>query len=56
MRFIPILLLSIGLLGVVMLMAGGWKQGLQTVRSIAFVVAVMMVMAAVFAVISDRSA
>lgn len=55
MRFIPILLLSLGLLGVVMLMAGGWKQGFQVVRSMAFVVAVMMVMVALFAVIADRS-
>lgn len=56
MRFIPILLLSLGLLGVVMLMAGGWRQGFQAVRSMAFVVAVMMLMAALFAVIADRSA
>ena len=56
MRFVPIVLLSLGLLGVVMLMAGGWKQGLQVARSIAFVVAMMMVMVALFAVIADRSA
>lgn len=54
MRFVPILLLSVGLLGVVMLMAGGWKQGFQAVRSIAFAVALMMVMVALFAVITDR--
>ena len=56
MRFIPIVLLTLGLLGVVMVMAGGLKQGLQVVRSIAFVVAVMMVMVALFAVIGDRAA
>ena len=55
MRFVPILLLSVGLLGVVMLMSGGVKQGLQVVRSMAFVVAVMMVMVALFAVIGDRA-
>ena len=47
------ILLSVGLLVVVMFMAGGWKQGFQAVRSIAFAVAVMMVMVAVFAVIAD---
>lgn len=50
------LVLSVGLLGVVMLMAGGWKQGLQAVRSIAFAVAVMMVMVALFAVITNSGA
>lgn len=53
MRFIPIVLLSVGLLGVVMLMAGGWKQGFQAVRSIAFTVAVMMLLMALFAVITE---
>ena len=47
------ILLSLGLLGVVMLMAGGWKQGFQAVRSIAFAVAVMTVMVALFAVIAE---
>lgn len=50
------LLLSVGLLGVVMLMAGGWKQGLQAVRGIAFAVAVMMVMVALFALITNSGA
>ena len=46
-------LLSLGLLGVVMVMAGGWKQGLQAVRGIVFAVALMMVMAALFAVVTN---
>ncbi len=53
MRFIPIVLLSVGLLGVVMLMAGGWKQGFQAVRSIVFTMAVMMVLVALFAIIAE---
>lgn len=46
------ILLSLGLLGVVMAMAGGWKQGFQVVRSIAFAIAVMVVLMAAFAVIA----
>jgi hypothetical protein len=52
-RFLPIILLSVGLLGVVMLMAGGWKQGFQAVRSISFALAVMIVLMALFAVIAE---
>ncbi len=56
MRYLPIFLLSIGLLVVVMLMSGNLRQGFQAVRKILFAVAVMIVLSAAFAVILDRSA
>ena len=54
MRYLPILLLSVALLGVVMLMAGDREKGLQAVRNIALVVVGMLVMAALFAVATSR--
>ncbi len=54
MRFLPILLLSGGLLGVVMVMAGDKEKGLQAARNIGLVVVGMIVMAALFAMITAR--
>ena len=54
MRYLPILLLSVALLGVVMLMAGDREKGLQAVRNIAIVVVGMLVMAALFALATSR--
>jgi hypothetical protein len=48
------LVLTLGLLGVVMLMAGDREKGLQAVRNIAIVVVGMIVMAALFAMATSR--
>lgn len=53
MTFLPVLLLSIGLLLVVMLMAGDKEKGFQVLRSIGLVIAGMTVLALVFAVIAN---
>jgi hypothetical protein len=52
--YVPIVLLSIGLLGVVMLMAGDRKKGLQAVRNIAVVVVGMIIVTALFAIATSR--
>ncbi|HJR45561.1 MAG TPA: hypothetical protein VJ927_08135 [Actinomycetota bacterium] len=54
MRFLPIVLLSAVLLGVVVLMAGDREKGLQALRNIAIVVVGMLVMAALFAIVTKR--
>lgn len=54
MRFIPMILLSIGLLGVVVMMAGDRQKGLEAVRNIGIVVVGMIVMAALFAIVTAR--
>lgn len=54
MRFLPMLVLSLGLLGVVMMMAGDRQKGLQAVRNILVVVVGMIVMMALFAIITNR--
>lgn len=53
MRFLPILLLSAGLLLVVMMMAGDRDKGVQVVRNILLVIGGMMVLIAAFALISN---
>lgn len=53
MRFLPVLLLSIGLLLVVMVMAGDKDKGLQVLRSIGLVIAGMTLMALLFALIAN---
>lgn len=55
MRFVPIIVLSIALLGVVALMAGDKEKGLQAVRNILVVVVGMIIMAALFAIVTDRT-
>ena len=54
MRFVPILLLSTALLGVVMIMAGDRTKGFQAVRNIVIVIVGMLVMAALFAMATSR--
>lgn len=53
MTFLPVLLLSLGLLLVVMLMAGDKEKGLQVLRNIGLVIVGMTVMALVFALIAN---
>lgn len=55
MRFLPIIVLSIALLGVVALMAGDKEKGLQAVRNILVVVVGMIIMAALFAIVTGRT-
>lgn len=54
MRFLPIILLSVGLLGVVALMAGDKEKGLQAVRNIGIVIVGMLLMVALFSIITAR--
>lgn len=54
MRFVPIIVLSVALLGVVALMAGDKEKGLQAVRNIMIVVVGMIAMAALFAIVTAR--
>ena len=54
MRFLPIVLLSLALLGVVGVMAGDKEKGLQAVRNIAIVVVGMLLMVALFSIITAR--
>lgn len=53
MNFVPILIVSIGLLLIVMVMAGDKEKGLQVLRSIGLVIAGMTVMALLFALIAN---
>lgn len=53
MRFLPILLLSAGLLLIVMVMTGDRTKGMQLVRNIILVVAGLIAMAAMFALIGS---
>lgn len=54
MRFLPIIVLSGLLLVVVALMAGDKEKGLQAVRNIAIVIVGMLIMVALFSVITAR--
>lgn len=54
MRFLPIIVLSALLLVVVALMAGDKEKGLQVVRNIALVVIGMLLMVALFSLITAR--
>jgi hypothetical protein len=55
MRFLPIVLLLGALLVVVVFMTGDRRKGLQTLRNMLFTIAVMVLLAALFAVIADQS-
>ena len=54
MRFLPILAMSAALLGVVALMAGDKEKGWQAVRNIGIVVIGMLIMVALFSIITAR--
>ena len=54
MRFVPMLMLSLGLLGVVMVMAGDRQKGFQAIRNMVLVVLGMIAMAALFAIVTSR--
>lgn len=54
MRFLPILALSAALLGVVAMMAGDKEKGLQAIRNIAIVIVGMLILVAVFSLITAR--
>ena len=54
MRFLPIIVLSLALLGVVALMAGDRQKGIEAVRNIAIVVVGLIAMAALFALVTAR--
>lgn len=54
MRFLPIVVLSVALLGVVALLAGDKEKGMQAVRNIIFVVIGMLVLVALFSIITAR--
>ncbi len=54
MRFLPIIVLSALLLVVVGFMAGDKERGLQAVRNIAVVVIAMLLMVALFSLITAR--
>lgn len=54
MRYLPIVLLSLVLLGVVGVMAGDKEKGLQAIRNIAIVVVGMLLMVALFSIITAR--
>ncbi len=53
MRFLPLLLLGVVLVAVVASMAGDRHKAVQAVGKMAFTIALMIVMAAVFAIIAD---
>lgn len=55
MRFVPVVALSIALLGVVALMAGDREKGLQAVRNIVIVVIGMLVLVALFSIVTART-
>lgn len=54
MRYLPIVLLSVVLLGIVAIMAGDKEKGLQAIRNIAIVVVGMILMVALFSMITAR--
>ena len=52
MRFLPIVALTAALLGVVAMMAGDKEKGLQAIRNIAVVVVGMLILVALFSLIT----
>ncbi len=50
MRYVPIVLIILGLTGLVVVNAGGGKKGLQVGQHILIVVGVLLLMAVLFAV------
>lgn len=54
MKLLPLVMFGVVLIGVVALMAGDRHKALHTVGKMAFTIAVMIVMAAVFAIIAER--
>jgi hypothetical protein len=54
-RYLPIVALSLGLVAIVMAMAGNREKGVRTGLGIGVVVLAMLVMAALFAIIVRRA-
>lgn len=54
MRFVLPILVILGLMGLVMINAGGGKQGLEVGKSILLVVVGLVVMAALFALLVTK--
>ena len=50
MRYVPIVLIILGLTGLVVVNAGGGKKGLEVGQNILIVVGVLLLMAVLFAV------
>lgn len=55
MRYLPIVALSLGLVAIVMAMAGNREKGLRTGLGIGVVVLALLVMAALFAIVVRRT-
>ena len=55
MRYLPIIVLSIGLISTVMAMAGNRERSLRTGVGIGVVVLALIVMAALFAIVVRRT-
>ena len=55
MRYLPIVALSLGLVAIVMAMAGNREKGVRTGLSITVVVLALIVMAALFAIVVRRA-
>jgi hypothetical protein len=54
-RYLPIVALSLGLVAIVMAMAGNREKGLRTGLGIGVVVLALLVMAALFAIVVRRA-
>jgi hypothetical protein len=54
-RYLPIVALSIGLVAIVMAMAGNREKGVRTGLGIGVVVLALLVMAALFAIVVRRT-
>ena len=55
MRYLPIVALSLGLVAIVMAMAGSREKGVRTGLGITVVVLALIVMAALFAIVVRRA-
>ena len=55
MRYLPIVALSLGLVAIVMAMAGSREKGVRTGPGITVVVLALIVMAALFAIVVRRA-
>ena len=55
MRYLPIVALSLGLVAIVMAMAGNREKSMRTGLSIGVVVLALLVMAALFAIVVRRT-
>ena len=55
MRYLPIVALSLGLVAIVMAMAGNREKGVRTGLGIGVVVLALLVMAALFAIVVRRA-